>query len=112
MADLGDIGISSGVPVQQIYLPSFKLYRPSGMVVNVPALDGAIVYLAANGLALHRVRAGPSGANFYDLSVGNFTAVVTYGPGTGSAWSIVVTPSSYTVTRLGGGGVTGYIAVG
>jgi hypothetical protein len=112
MAFLGDIGRSVNRGVASTPPPAFRIHRVGGMLVDVPGLDGATVTMFQRSAVVGKRVVVGGIAQFADLAPGNYQAVVTYGPGTGSAWSVVVTPSSYTVTRLGGGGVTGYIAVG
>jgi hypothetical protein len=113
MAYLGDIGVATAQVAQRAGVPSYRVHRPpSGMAVDIPALAGSIVQLGVGGVMVERVYSSSGTARFWDLQPGNYVATVMWGTGTGSAWSVVVTPSSYTVTRLGGGGVTGYIAVG
>lgn len=113
MAYLGDIGVSVARTVHRAGIPTFRLPRPpSGMAIDIPALSGSIVQLGIAGVIVGREYSTANNARFWDLQPGNFVATVMWGPGTGSAWSVVVGPSSYTVTRLGGGGVTGFIAVG
>lgn len=82
------------------------------MAIDIPALSGSIVQLGIAGVIAGREYSTANNARFWDLQVGNFVASVMWGPGTGSAWSVVVEPSSYTVTRIGGGGDTGFVVWG
>ena len=112
MAFLGDIGRSVSRGVVSTPPPAFRVRRVGGMLIDVPGLDGATVTMFQRSAVVGKRLSVGGVAQFADLAPGNYQAVVTYGPGTGSAWSVVVTPSSYTVTRLGVAGGRGRILWG
>jgi hypothetical protein len=115
MAFLGDVGRAIQGSFQSIPAPTWRILRTAlgGLDIQIPTPEGTIALISRDGLFVDRQGSGPdNNVHFWDMAPGNYIVSAIIGPGAGGVWHVVVTPSSYTVTRLGGGGVTGYIAVG
>jgi hypothetical protein len=102
MANLGDIGLSVPDPFSQRTGNEFTLWRAAGMIIEIdPAPSGAVLSLTRRGVLVDTRRTSDDDiARFYDLEPGNYIATVTFGTQSGTAWRIVVTPTTYTVTRV------------
>lgn len=114
MAYLGDIGRIVPGPNPQYGGNAFTYIRPSGMVIEIdPVVPGAIIVIHRRGTLADKRRADDLGiVRFYDLGPGTYIANSVYDGQTGAAWSIVVTPTTYTVTRISSPVVAGFIAFG
>lgn len=113
MADLGDIGKQAWLRFPQYGGNGFTVIRSGGMIVEIdPAPTNAILNLTRNGVQVDRRRESGGTVEFYDLEPGNWIASSVFGGGTGTTWAIVVTPSSYTVTRLTSPTVPGFVYFG
>ena len=107
MAFLGDIG--RAIPDQIIYSsynPFTRTKAPTPVDVDIDdAPDGAIVTLTTRGAAVKRERAGGTGVHFYDLDDGDYLAYVAFDGSAGLAWSINVTGTVVTITRISTSGI-------
>lgn len=114
MAYLGDIGVSVFSPFPQTMGNAFTLPRIGGMVIEIdPVVTGAIITIHRRGTLVDKRRADDTGVvRFYDLEPGTYIANSVFDGQTGAAWSIVVTPTTYTVTRIASPQVSGFIAFG
>lgn len=113
VADLGDIGaFINAPPVQQAFLTGFVFYRAGGMVIVISPSVGRVVQLTTNGVPVDRRASVGGDVEFFDLEPGNYIATTTLGTGTGTTWSVIVTPTTYTVTRITSTAVQGAGAFG
>ena len=94
---------------------SFMRYeRAGGMTIEVaPVIEGAILQMSFFG-RLTDIRAGDSDniCRFYDFDPGNYVVNSLWNGNTGAAWSVVVTPSTYTVTRISSTSPGGFVVQG
>lgn len=112
MANLGDIGLSTSCGTNLAPAPVWRLWRSGGLDVQIPALTDGVVSVHALGAEVDKVRSESNIAHAWNLAPGNYVATTIYGPGTGTAWSVIVTTTSYTVTLISGSGDTGFIVWG
>lgn len=114
MANLGNIGRSVFSPFPQRSGNTFTRVRSAGMVIEIdPVVPGAIIVVHRFGTLVDKRRADDTGVvRFYDLEPGTYIANSVFDGQTGAAWSIVVTPTTYTVTRIASPQVSGFIAFG
>lgn len=101
MANLGNIGQNKPFWKKQWAPPTYVMYRVGGLLINIPfAFSGSIVSIYSSGLEIDKRLSSGGDVTFYDLQPGNYTAVSVLGAGTGTTWSVIVGPTSYTVTRI------------
>lgn len=84
------------------------------MAVEIdPAVPGGNIILSSRGSVVDkRVVTDDGVVRFYDLAPGNYVANSVYAGQTGAGWTIVVTPTTYSVTRVSSPTVAGFVAFG
>jgi hypothetical protein len=88
-----------------------RYVRSGGMVIEIDPAPIATVILSKLGLVVDiRVTDDDNICRFYNLEPGNYIATSAYRGQTGTTWSIVVTPTTYSVQRITAPGVFGFIA--
>lgn len=107
---LGNVGVSFPESSRwQAGLTPFTTTKQTTSVdVHITdAPDGAIVRLTSRGVAIIPgvERADATGVHFYDLDDGDYLAYVTYDGSPGLAWSINVTGTVVTITRISTSGI-------
>lgn len=107
MAYLGDIG--RAIPDQIIYSsynPFTRTKAPTAVDVHITdAPDGAIVALTTRSAPVARKRADSTGVHFYDMDDGDYLAYTVFDGSPGLAWSINVTGTVVTITRISTSGI-------
>lgn len=108
MADLGDVGLApvanSGMTRSRNPFTTSK--QPTSIIVNIDdAPNEAIVILTTRSKQVNYARADSTGAKFYDLDDGDYLAYVAFDGSPGLAWSINVTGTVVTITRISTSGI-------
>lgn len=109
MANLGNIGqdclVDDGVSPSRGYFARAK--QPTPILIDIDdAPDGAVIALTTRGGFVDVTRATSIGAQFYDLDDGDYLAYVMFDGSPGLAWSINVTGTTVTITRISTSGIT------
>lgn len=108
MADLGDISFT--IPFSGSVNPFGGYFtrtkKPTSVDVYIDdAPDGAVIALTTRGGRVDFYRADADGAHFYDLDDGDYLAYVMFDGSPGLAWSINVTGTTVTITRISTSGL-------
>jgi hypothetical protein len=108
MADLGDIG---RLVVKDDPMWAYRGYftttkQPTSVDAHITdAPDGAAIMLTTRTGRADVGRADATGVHFYDLDNGDYLAYVMFDGSPGLAWSINVTGTVVTITRISTSGI-------
>lgn len=107
MAFIGDKGRAmAGQRPIMAYNPFTRTKSPTSVDIHiVDAPDGAIIALTTRGAPVKRMRADSTGVHFYDMDDGDYLAYTVFDGTPGLAWSINVTGTVVTITRISTSGI-------
>lgn len=109
MANLGNISLTTLADYSANAGGGFftRTKQPTFVEIHIDdAPEGAVIILTTRGGRVDFTRGTSTGAYFYGMDDGDYLAYVMFDGSPGLAWSINVTGTTVTITRISTSGIT------
>jgi hypothetical protein len=108
VANLGDVSffVREDPSMHRARGPFTTSKQPTSVVVDITdAPDGSLIALTTRGKQVDYARGSTTEPEFFDLDDGDYLAYVAFDGSPGLAWSINVTGTVVTITRISTSGI-------